>query len=88
MRPDAALVRCAGQVYGHAMDHTDIPFEDCMQGDEGQMLLFALDRVHRQFAWKSGGLTAEQLHQRHAPSRLTIAGTMVNPVARVGAAML
>jgi len=60
------------------MDYTDIPIEDCLLGPEGDMLLFALDRVHRQFAWKSGGLDAEQLYARHAPSRLTIAGTIVH----------
>ena len=38
------------------------------------MLLFALDRVHRQFAWKTGGLDAGQLRQQHPPSRLTLAG--------------
>jgi uncharacterized damage-inducible protein DinB len=38
------------------------------------MLLFALDRVHRQFAWKTGGLNVEQLRQQHPPSRLTLAG--------------
>lgn len=60
------------------MDYTDIPFEDCLQGGEGEMLLFALDRVHRQFAWKSGGLDAEQLRRRHAPSGLTVAGTILH----------
>ena len=29
------------------------------------MLCFALDRVHKEFAWKTGGLTAEQL--RYGP---------------------
>lgn len=56
------------------MDHTTISFADCPTGDEGQLLLFALDRVHRQFAWKSGGLDAEQLHRQHPPSELTMAG--------------
>lgn len=37
-------------------------------------MLFALDRVHRQFAWKTGGMTAEQLRRRHPPSELTLAG--------------
>lgn len=60
------------------MDYTDIPFEDCLRGDEGEMLLFALDRVHRQFAWKTGGLDAEQLRRRHAPSTLTVAGTILH----------
>jgi hypothetical protein len=60
------------------MDYTDLPLADCRLGGEGAMLLFALDRVHRQFAWKSGGLNAEQLRARHAPSRLTIAGTIIH----------
>lgn len=60
------------------MEYTDIPMEDCTTGDEGAMLLFALDRVHRQFAWKAGGLTSEQLGTRHPPSGVTIAGTMVH----------
>lgn len=60
------------------MDYTDIPLEDCRTGDEGAMLLFALDRVHRQFAWKSGGLTSEQLGTKHPPSGVTVAGTMVH----------
>ncbi len=40
------------------MDYTVIPFPDCPTGSEGELLLFALDRVHRQFAWKSGNLDA------------------------------
>ncbi len=55
------------------MDYTAIPLSDCPDGTEGEVLLFALDRVHRQFAWKSGGLTADQLRQRHPPSALTMA---------------
>lgn len=60
------------------MDYTDTPLEDCRTGDEGAMLLFALDRVHRQFAWKSGALTSEQLGTRHPPSGVTVAATMVH----------
>lgn len=60
------------------MDYTDIPLTDCLLGGEDEMLLFALDRVHRQFAWKSGGLTQEQLGMRHPPSGVTIAGMMVH----------
>lgn len=56
------------------MHYTDIPFADCQQGTEGELLLFALDRVHRQFAWKTGGLNAEQLRRQHPPSTLTLAG--------------
>lgn len=56
------------------MDYSDIPFADCPRGSEGELLLFALDRVHRQFAWKTGGLSAEQLGRRHPPSTMTLAG--------------
>ena len=55
------------------MDYKDIGWTDCPTGSEGELMLFSLDRVHRQFAWKSGGLTAEQLHQQHRPSELTLA---------------
>lgn len=56
------------------MDHTDISVVDCLRGSEGEMFLFALDRVHRELAWKTGGLTAEQLRRTHPPSRMTLAG--------------
>lgn len=56
------------------MAYTDIPFADCPNGSEGELLLFALDRVHRQFAWKTGGLDADQLRRQHPPSKLTLAG--------------
>ena len=58
------------------MDYTDIPLADCQQGREGEVLLFALDRVHRQFAWKTGGLNGQQLRRRHPPSTMTLAGLM------------
>jgi len=38
------------------------------------MLQFALDRVRQQFAWKTGGLDAEQLRRQHPPSTMTLAG--------------
>ncbi|MFC0673374.1 mycothiol transferase [Brachybacterium hainanense] len=60
------------------MDYTDIPIQECLQGPEAAMLLFALDRVHRQFAWKSGGLDARQLYAKHPPSGVSIAGTLVH----------
>jgi Protein of unknown function (DUF664) len=55
------------------MDYKQIPYADSQTGTEGELLLFALDRVHRQFAWKTGGLTAEQLGRKHPPSKLTLA---------------
>ncbi|MBM7785094.1 mycothiol transferase [Tenggerimyces flavus] len=66
------------------MDHTDIPFAECATGTEGEMLLFALDRVHRQFAWKTGGLPVEQMLQKHPPSELTLAW-LVQHLTRVEA---
>lgn len=60
------------------MDYTDLPWEDCLTGGEEAMLLFALDRVHRQFSWKTGGLDARQLGMRHPPSGVTIAGTVLH----------
>jgi len=59
---------CAGMAY------TDVPLVDCPHGSEGEVLLFALARVHRQFAWKTGGLDAEQLRRTHPPSTMTLAG--------------
>ncbi|MGI5128491.1 DinB family protein [Pseudonocardia sp. CA-107938] len=57
------------------MDYTDVaPAAECVDGPEKDMLAFALDRVRAQFAWKTGGLTAEQLRRTHPPSTLTIAG--------------
>ncbi|WP_152365437.1 DUF664 domain-containing protein [Microlunatus speluncae] len=56
------------------MDYRDIRLDDCPNGSEGELMLFALDRVHREFAWKTGGLDAEQLRRRHPPSKLTLAG--------------
>ncbi|MFC7621440.1 DUF664 domain-containing protein [Microlunatus sp. GCM10028923] len=60
------------------MDYTLIPLADRPTGTEGEMMLFSLDRVHRQFAWKTGGLTAEQLQQRHPPSKLTLAWLVIH----------
>ncbi|WP_139983446.1 DinB family protein [Nocardioides litoris] len=41
---------------------------------EAEALLGALHRNRRTFAWKTGGLTAEQLGRTLAPSTLTLAG--------------
>jgi hypothetical protein len=56
------------------MEWRDLPIDHCPRGGEVETLQFALDRVRRQFAWKTGGLTAEQLRRRHAPSSMTLAG--------------
>jgi len=57
------------------MDYTDLPMTECLLGSDGEMLCFALDRARAQFAWKTGGLTTEQLRSTHPPSTLTIAGS-------------
>jgi Protein of unknown function (DUF664) len=57
------------------MDYTDLyPYASDMDGSEAEVLCFALDRARWQFAWKTGGLTAEQLRRRHPPSTMTLAG--------------
>lgn len=56
------------------MDWRDLPYEPALRGEDVATLQFALDRVRRQFAWKTGGLEAEQLRRRHAPSAMTLAG--------------
>jgi hypothetical protein len=56
------------------MDYTDLPVTECLRGSDGEMLCFALDRVRKEFAWKTGGLGAEQLRRQHPPSTLTLAG--------------
>lgn len=56
------------------MDYTEVPVEECLLGNDGEMLCFALDRVRKEFAWKTGGLDAEQLRRRHPPSTMTLAG--------------
>jgi hypothetical protein len=56
------------------MDYTDLPMEECLLGNDADMLTFALDRARKEFAWKTGGLDASQLHQRHPPSTMTLAG--------------
>jgi Protein of unknown function (DUF664) len=56
------------------MDYTDLPMEECLLGNDADMLTFALDRARKEFAWKTGGLDASQLHRRHPPSTMTLAG--------------
>ncbi|HVX45318.1 MAG TPA: DUF664 domain-containing protein [Mycobacteriales bacterium] len=58
------------------MKYTDLPFGDCQSGTDGEILCFALDRARKEFAWKTGELTAEQLRRTHPPSTLTLAGLM------------
>ncbi|TCC57681.1 DUF664 domain-containing protein [Kribbella pittospori] len=56
------------------MDWRDIQLSECPRGTDAEMLRFAVDRVRQQFAWKTGGLDAEQLRRTHAPSTMTLAG--------------
>ncbi len=56
------------------MDYTDLPLTDFRSGTDAEILCFALERVHKQFAWKTGGLNADQLRRQHPPSSMTIAG--------------
>jgi hypothetical protein len=56
------------------MEWRDLPLAECLCGGEVEMLQFAVDRVRRQFAWKTGGLSAEQLRQEYPPSTMTLAG--------------
>lgn len=55
------------------MDWRDIQKVECPRGNDAEMLQFAVDRVRQQFAWKTGGLDAEQLRRTHPPS--TMSGT-------------
>ena len=48
--------------------------EPSMTAGEVDMLLFALERSRAQFAWKVGGLDADQLHRAFPPSTMTLAG--------------
>jgi hypothetical protein len=45
-------------------------------GDEAEMLLYALDRARRTFGWKCGGLGADGLAQRYPPSAMTLGGLL------------
>jgi hypothetical protein len=56
------------------VDWRDLPKAECLQGNDAEMLQFAVDRVRQQFAWKTGGLDAEQLARTHPPSTMTLAG--------------
>jgi hypothetical protein len=56
------------------MDYTDLPMEECLLGNDADMLTFALDRARKEFAWKTGGLDASQLRRPHPPSLMTLAG--------------
>jgi hypothetical protein len=41
---------------------------------EGEGLLFAIERVRAQFAWKTGGLDSAALNKPHPPSGMTLGG--------------
>ncbi|HEY9291584.1 MAG TPA: DUF664 domain-containing protein [Microlunatus sp.] len=56
------------------MDYSQLPVQECLLGDDGEMLCFALDRARKEFAWKTGGLTAAQLRQQLPTSSMSLAG--------------
>lgn len=64
------------------MEYTDLPMTECLLGTDGEMLCFALDRARKEFAWKTGGLTAGELRRQHPPSTMTLAG-LINHLAFV-----
>jgi uncharacterized damage-inducible protein DinB len=50
-------------------------FEDVpAPATEADGLLFAIERVRAQFAWKTGGLDLEGLNKPHPPSTMTLGG--------------
>jgi uncharacterized damage-inducible protein DinB len=52
-----------------------IGFEDVpAPATEAEGLLFAIERVRAQFAWKTGGLDSAALNQPHPPSTMTLGG--------------
>jgi hypothetical protein len=56
------------------MDYTQLEVTECLTGGDGEMLCFALDRVRKELAWKTGGLSAAQLRHRLPSSGMTLAG--------------
>jgi hypothetical protein len=48
--------------------------EPSMNGDEIELLLFALERSRATFAWKVGGLDAAALNRPFPPSTMTLGG--------------
>ena len=63
--------------------------EPSFDADEATHLLFSVDRSRAQFAWKAGGLTADQLHLRAVPtSALTLGRWDVAGVAAFYAAFV
>lgn len=53
----------------------DTSFEDVpAPATEAEGLLFAIERVRAQFAWKVGGLDSAALNQPHPPSAMTLGG--------------
>ncbi len=56
------------------MDYTQLAVTECLLGQDGEMLCFALDRARKEFAWKTGGLDAERLRRRLPTSTMTLAG--------------
>ena len=64
------------------MDYKELlPLTNYKDGTEADVLCFALDRVRWQFAWKTGGLDAEQLRRQFPPSTMTLAGLIKHMAA-------
>ena len=60
----------------------DTSIVESIDGDEIEMLLFALERSRAQVAWKVGGLDAAALNRPHPPSAMTLGG-LLKHLARV-----
>jgi hypothetical protein len=60
----------------------DTTIRESVDGDEAEMLLFALDRSRATFAWKVGDLDAEALRRPFPPSAMTLGG-LVKHLTRV-----
>ena len=60
------------------MEHTQLEVTECLTGGDGEMMCFALDRVRKELAWKTGGLNAAQLRHRLPSSAMTLAGLIKN----------
>ncbi|MGV9450647.1 DinB family protein [Streptomyces sp. NPDC003635] len=57
-------------------EHSEIPLEPPIAGDEADTLVGSLERQRRIFAWKCEGLDAAGLTARLAPSALTVGGLL------------
>lgn len=64
------------------MNYTDLlPLTDYKDDAEADLLCFVLYRARVAFAWKTGGLDAEQLRRQFPPSTMTMAGLIKHMAA-------